>query len=273
MTTPEPGSLVGTHIEPPAGSGSGSPGGPPLLRLEGIRKRFGSVQALEGVDFDVYPNEIVALLGDNGAGKSTLIKIISGVYHPDEGSMYWNGKKTSFSSAREARSFGIEVTHQELALAEQLSVCRNIFLGKELEKRYLGGAIKLLDEKKMIEESAKLLAQLKINLPSPKVLVKFLSGGQRQSVAIGRCIYFNAKLIIMDEPTAALGVRESQAVLDLLQSLKRYTSIILITHNIRHALSVADRYFVLRHGTVIGSDRMANTDLVTIEDMMEKNIL
>lgn len=244
----------------------------PLLRVEHISKRFGPVQALDDVSMEIQHNSIVALLGDNGAGKSTLIKIISGVYHADKGDMFWNGNKVTISSPAEARNLGIEVTHQEIALSEQINVYRNVFLGKELEKRYLGGLLRLLDDKKMDDESKKLLAQLRIRVPSTEIMVRYLSGGQRQAVAIARCVYWNAKLLILDEPTAALGVTESKAVLDLLVTLKNYASVIIITHNLRHAMSVADRVVVLRHGQVIGNDTAKTLTLDTVETMMEGDI-
>lgn len=226
--------------------------GAPLVRMVGISKSFGPVQALQDVDFEVYPNEIVGLVGDNGAGKTTLIKILCGVYQPDKGEIYFQQRRVKFKSAREARDLGIEVSHQDLALVDQLNVYRNIFLGSEETKRYLG-IVSLLDEKKMANETDKLMDALKVRIPSVNSVVGTLSGGMKQAVAISRCVYFKAKLVILDEPTAALGVSEAEATLELIRRMKETSSVVVITHNLQHIFSVVDRIVVLRHGRIAGN--------------------
>jgi len=226
--------------------------GAPLVRMVGISKSFGPVEALQDVDFEVYPNEIVGLVGDNGAGKTTLIKILCGVYQPDKGEIYFQERRVKFKSPREARDLGIEVSHQDLALVDQLNVYRNIFLGSEETKRHLG-IVRLLDEKKMANETDKLMDALKVRIPSVNSVVGTLSGGMKQAVAISRCVYFKAKLVILDEPTAALGVSEAEATLELIRRMKETASVVVITHNLQHIFSVVDRIVVLRHGRIAGN--------------------
>jgi len=230
----------------------------PLVRMVGICKSFGTVQAVKDVDFEVYPNEIVGLVGDNGAGKSTLIKILCGIYPPDKGEIYFEGRRVRFRSAKEPRELGIEVTHQDLALAEQLNVYRNVFLGREEIKTHLG-MMSYLDDKKMASETRRLLENLQIKIPSVSSMVRTLSGGMRQAVAISKCAYFRAKLVIMDEPTAALGISEAEATLELIKRLKEVSSVVVITHNLQHIFYVVDRIVVLRHGQVVGSKLRLDT--------------
>jgi ABC-type sugar transport system ATPase subunit len=220
----------------------------PMLQVRQLTKRFGGLTAVDQVDLDVYPGEVVGLLGDNGAGKSTLIKMVSGVYRPDGGQIFFQGKEIKLGSPMDALDLGIETLYQDLALAENLNVYSNIFLGREKTKPFLG-FIRVLDHGTMHEESQKVLKRLEIEIPSLKSQIKTLSGGQRQAVAIGRSIYWNAKLLIMDEPTAALGVQEQRKVLDLVRVLRSQNiPIIVISHQLHDIFSVSDRLVIMRRG-------------------------
>jgi simple sugar transport system ATP-binding protein len=220
----------------------------PMLQVRQLTKRFGGLTAVDQVDLEVYPGEVVGLLGDNGAGKSTLIKMVSGVYHPDGGQIFFQGKEIRLGSPMDALELGIETLYQDLALAENLNVYSNIFLGREKTKPFLG-FIRVLDHAVMHEESQKVLNRLEIEIPSLKSHIKTLSGGQRQAVAIGRSIYWNAKLLIMDEPTAALGVQEQRKVLDLVRVLRSQNiPIIVISHQLYDIFSVTDRLVIMRRG-------------------------
>jgi simple sugar transport system ATP-binding protein len=220
----------------------------PMLQVRELTKRFGGLTAVDRVDMDVYPGEVVGLLGDNGAGKSTLIKMVSGVYHPDGGHIYFQGKEIRLGSPMDALELGIETLYQDLALAENLNVYSNIFLGRERTKPFLG-FIRVLDHAAMHGESQKVLQRLEIEIPSLRSQIKTLSGGQRQAVAIGRSIYWNAKLLIMDEPTAALGVQEQRKVLDLVRVLRSQNiPIIVISHQLHDIFSVTDRLVIMRRG-------------------------
>ncbi|MGQ9473678.1 MAG: ATP-binding cassette domain-containing protein [Candidatus Caldatribacteriaceae bacterium] len=224
----------------------------PLLEVKNIVKRFGGLVALNRVSMEVYPGEVVGLLGDNGAGKSTLIKIVSGVYRADEGEIFFEGKEVKINNPMEALKLGIETIYQDLALAENLNVYSNIFLGREKLRKALG-FISVLDHDYMLKESRKVLNRLGIEIPSLKNKIKTLSGGQRQSVAISRSIYWNAKLLIMDEPTAALGVAEQRKVLNLVRILSEQgVSIIIISHQLYDVFQVAHRLVVLRRGEKVG---------------------
>jgi len=236
-----------------------------LVRMEGISKRFGTVQALKAVDFNVKRQEIMGLVGDNGAGKSTLIKILTGVHKPDEGKIYFEGREVSFNSPKEARDLGIETVYQDLALIPLMSITRNFFLGRELVRKV--GPLNLMEHRKMDEIAAGALREIGVKVRSPDEPVAILSGGERQSVAIGRAIHFGAKLLILDEPTAALSIKESQKVLDfVLEAKERGLSIIFITHNIYHVYSVADRFTILEHGHKVAE--FAKGD-VSAEDIIE----
>ncbi|HVP18466.1 MAG TPA: ATP-binding cassette domain-containing protein [Spirochaetia bacterium] len=219
-----------------------------VLQVRGLTKRFGGLTAVDRVDLDVRPGEVVGLLGDNGAGKSTLIKMVSGVYHPDEGQILFQGREVKMGSPMDALELGIETLYQDLALAENLNVYANIFLGRERTKPFLG-FIPVLDHDVMREESSKVLKRLEIEIPSLRSQIKNLSGGQRQAVAISRSIYWNARLLIMDEPTAALGVQEQRKVLDLVRVLRgQNVPIIIISHQMYDVFSVTDRLAVMRRG-------------------------
>lgn len=229
-----------------------------LLRIQNLTKRFGGLTAVNSISLDVNVGEVIGLLGDNGAGKSTLIKMVSGVYQPDEGEIFFNGQKVEFNSPRDARDMGIETIYQDLALAENLDVGSNIFLGREILRSYLGGFIKTVDRTRMREEAVKALDRLNIRLPSLTQQVLNLSGGQRQAVAIARSIYWNAKMMIMDEPTAALGVSEQRKVLRLVKTLcDKGVPVIIISHNMQDVFAVATRIVVLRRGKKVG-ERMTN---------------
>jgi simple sugar transport system ATP-binding protein len=197
---------------------------------------------------EVYPGEVVGLLGDNGAGKSTLIKMISGVYHPDDGQIFFEGKELKLGSPVNALELGIETLYQDLALAENLNVPANIFLGREAKKPFLG-IIPVLDNDSMHEEAKKVLQRLEIEIPSLRSKIMTLSGGQRQAVAISRSIYWNAKLLIMDEPTAALGVAEQKKVLNLVRTLSSQNiPVIIISHQLYDIFAVCDRLVIMRRG-------------------------
>lgn len=240
-----------------------------LLRVENLTKRFGGLTAVDKVSMDVNIGEVVGLVGDNGAGKSTLIKMISGVYPPDEGEITFDDKKVSFDGPRAARNMGIETIYQDLALAENLDVGSNIFLGREIKNRYLGGLVSTLDRTKMREESAKVLDRLDIQIPSLTQQIRNLSGGQRQTVAVARTIYWNAKLVIMDEPTAALGVAEQRKVLTLVRTLcSQGVPVIIISHNMQDVFAVADRIVVLRRGKKVGERKASETKVDEIVSLM-----
>jgi len=225
----------------------------PLLQAVNLTKRFGGLTAVDNVGLDVNVGEVIGLVGDNGAGKSTFIKMIAGVYQPDGGELFFEGNRVSFNGPRAARDMGIETIYQDLALAENLDVGSNIFLGREIKKRYLGGMIKTLNRSKMREESASVLARLDIVIPSLTQQIRNLSGGQRQSVAIARTIYWNAKMVIMDEPTAALGVAQQRDVLKLVRTLcDQGVPVILISHNMQDVFAVSDRIVVMRRGKKVG---------------------
>jgi simple sugar transport system ATP-binding protein len=224
----------------------------PVVHMENIVKRFGTVVALDGVDFTVGRQEIMALLGDNGAGKSTLIKILMGVHTPDSGRIYFEGKPVQIRSPREARALGIEACYQDLALVNQMSIMRNFFLGRELVRRF--GPIRWLDIREMKALTHSALRNIGIDIRSASEKVEKLSGGERQSIAIGRALHFGAKLLILDEPTSALSVAETRKVLTyVLNAKERGLSVIFITHNVHHVYQVADRYTILRHGKRVGT--------------------
>lgn len=240
----------------------------PLLAVRDVTKAFGAVRALKGVSFDVRPNEVVALVGDNGAGKSTLVKILAGVHTPTSGSLVFDGQPRNFRSPAEAMTAGIETVYQDLALIEELDVADNVFLGRE---RYLGGTIGswlgLLDRRRMRTETADALEQLHINIPEPTLSVRRMSGGQRQAVAIGRGITWGRKLLLLDEPTAALGVEESEQVLSLIERVKAEgrMTFIIISHNMQDVHRMADRIIVLRQGTHVAT--LVKND-VTAQDIV-----
>ncbi len=241
----------------------------PLLQVKGVSKFFGGLTALNNVDFEVAPGEVVALLGDNGAGKSTLIKCISGVHKPEQGEILFDGNDIMHSPPAVIRDLGIQTIYQDLALAENLDVGANVFLGKEKMKRAFG-IIPVTDDDFMRTEAAKVLDRLDIHIPSLKQKLVNLSGGQRQAVAIARAIYWNAKLLIMDEPTAALGVPEQRKVLALVRSLREQNiPVILISHTMQDVMEVADRIVVMRRGKVAANMSRAEATV----DLIVKHII
>ena len=232
----------------------------PILSARELSKHFGGVAALERVSFDLFPGEVLALAGDNGAGKSTLIKAIAGVHQPDHGEIWYDGARVQFASPREARDRGIETIYQDLALADNLDVGANVFLGREPASRFLG-ILPRIDRPAMREAARRTMASLDIEIERLDIPVRALSGGQRQAVAIGRAIYWNAKVLIMDEPTAALGVPEQRKVMALIQRLKtQNVAVIFISHNLGDIFAVADRILVLRRGIKAGERRIGETD-------------
>ncbi|MHB1685288.1 MAG: ATP-binding cassette domain-containing protein [Bacilli bacterium] len=234
----------------------------PVLQAKGIQKYYGSVCAIEHIDFAIYPGEVVALLGDNGAGKSTFIKILSGVVRQNHGQILIDGKPVQFASPMEARRFGVETVYQDLALAPDLDVTANIFLGRELLRSGLLGRFGFLDKRKMRGEVSGRLDQLKVSIQSVAQIVSELSGGQRQAVSIVRAASWGRKLVIMDEPTAALGVEESAKVLDLIKQVKeRGIPVLLVTHTLPYAFDVADRIVVLRLGRSVAELKADETDI------------
>lgn len=237
------------------GQGSGRK---PLLRAEGVGKVFGSVVALEEASLQALEGEITAIVGDNGAGKSTLIKCISGVHLPDRGEIFFDGDEVRFSSPEEARRAGIETVYQNLALVDELTIWQNLFLNRELKRGV--GPIRFLDRRAMARRSDEMLSRLDIHIPSVHARVQRLSGGQRQAVAISRATGWGSKLIVMDEPTAALGVKESGRVEELIQRLREEGhSLLVISHNFDQVLRLSDQIWVMRQGRVTGGTRTKET--------------
>jgi D-xylose transport system ATP-binding protein len=238
----------------------------PLVEMRNISIAFGGIKAVDGVSVDLRPGEVVGLLGHNGAGKSTLIKILSGAYKPDAGEIYVNGEHADISTPRDAKRFGIETIYQTLALADNIDAAGNIFLGREVLTPY-----GTLDDATMEAETRKVMARLNPHFRRFKEPVKALSGGQRQSVAIARAIYFNARVLIMDEPTAALGPAETQQVADLVLQLKKEgIGIFLISHDIHDVFGLADRVSVMKNGKLVGSAKVQD---VTQDEVLGMIIL
>ena len=219
-----------------------------VVQMRNIRKHFGAVQALRGVDLVLHHNEVLGLVGDNAAGKSTLMKVLSGAYIPDGGEILIEGQTVDMANPLDARRLGIEMVYQDLALANNLDVTSNVFLGREAVSLELG-LFGVMDSRRMEQEAQRLLDRLKIDMPSVRLLVERLSGGQRQAVAIARAAAFDSRVIIMDEPTAALSVAAIDKVLDLVRELKTQgASIIIISHRLEDVYQVSDRMIVLRQG-------------------------
>lgn len=222
----------------------------PVLRAHGVVKRFGHVTALDGADFELFPAEVLAVIGDNGAGKSTLIKVLSGALQADEGEIWLDEKRVHFHSPLDARHAGIETVYQDLAVAPALDIASNLFLGREMRRRGpLGRVLRMLDKRGMRREASTHLSELKIGIPSIREAVENLSGGQRQGVAVARAAAWGQRVVIMDEPTAALGVKETGQVLDLIKRVReRGLPVILISHDMPHVFELADRIYVMRLG-------------------------
>jgi len=241
----------------------------PMLSVKNIVKRFGGLTAVNRVSMDVYPGEVVGLVGDNAAGKSTLIKCVSGVYQPEEGEIYFQGQHVHFSRPMDARNAGIETIYQDLALAGNLPVSANIFMGREAKKRYLGGLIRTLDEDFMLAESKKVLDTLDIHFADFSQRIEKLSGGQRQAIAIARAVYWKARLMIMDEPTNNLGVPEQRKVLELVRKLRdQGVPVILISHTLPDIFAVTDRIVVMHRGRKVAEKRTSETDSQQVVEYM-----
>ncbi len=239
----------------------GANSGTPLVELKDISIAFGGIKAVDHVSIDLHPGEVVGLLGHNGAGKSTLIKCLSGAYKADAGEIYINGERVDINNPRDARAYNIETIYQTLALADNLDAASNLFLGREIVGK--GGFV---DDSAMEAETRKIMARLNPNFRKFNVPVSALSGGQRQSVAIARAVYFNAKILIMDEPTAALGPQETQMVAELIQELKKQgLGIFLIEHDIHSVMKLCDRAVVMKNGQRVGT---VNVNEVTDEDIL-----
>lgn len=232
----------------------------PILKLEGIEKSFGPIRALRGVDLTLYPGEVLGLVGDNGAGKSTLMKVVSGAYIPDRGTYQLGGKEVQFRSPADARAHRLEMVYQDLSLCDTIDVAKNLFLGREPIRSFLG--MKFLDHQRLHQEAQEILERLHIKVPSTHVAVKNLSGGQRQVIAIGRAVSFDPKILILDEPTAALAVKEVGEVLELIERLKNEgAGIIFISHRLQDIMKVSDRIMFMYEGQSVAERKTSETNL------------
>jgi len=239
----------------------------PILEARGLAKRFGGINAVRDVSFSVTPGECVVLAGDNGAGKSTVIKMIAGVVEPTRGDVYFEGKRLTGKTPRQVRDSGVETIYQDLALADNLDVGLNLYLGREATRRVLG--LPVVDRKAMRTEADRILKRLGIAVPDPAAPVRTLSGGQRQAIAIARAIHWKARLVIMDEPTAALGVPEQREVMALIARMKADgVAVVLISHNLPDMFAAGDRIVVLTRGAVAGERRPAETSEEEIVRLM-----
>ncbi len=241
----------------------------PIVSMQHITKHFGGVYAVQDVSFDLYPGEVLALVGDNGAGKSTLVKILSGAFQADEGDIYIRGEKVHIEDPMQSRRFGIETIYQHLALMNNLDIPANIFMGREIRYPGVFGWLGLMNLKEMRSQSVNLLDGFEIKVPDPNREVKNLSGGQRQMVTISRAVHFQAQVIIMDEPTAALGVSETRKVYDFIHRLKENgIAVIIISHNINEIFEIADRFLVLKTGRLVGVKPKEETGIDQIVTMI-----
>lgn len=239
----------------------------PIVEMRDIKKHFGHVIALNGVSFDVHAGECHCLLGDNGAGKSTFIKVMSGVHQPTSGEMFINGEPTSFASPRDAMTAGIATVYQDLAMIPLMSISRNFWMGREPEKGRW--PFRTFDMRRANQVTMEEMRKMGINLRGPDQAVGTLSGGERQTVAITRAVYFGASVLILDEPTSALGVRQTANVLSTINRVRKQgIGIVFITHNVRHALAVGDRFTVLNRGQTLGTARRGEVDSGELQDMM-----
>lgn len=252
--------------QPSRSGGAETPSPGPLLQVRNIVKNFGAVQVLRGVDFEAAAGEVTALLGDNGAGKSTLIKCVAGTYVPDGGEIILDGVPRNFRTPHEATEAGIETVYQDLALCDNLDVVANLFLGRERVRTWIPGVMRTLSEEAMEARAREALGVLRINIPSVRNLVAQLSGGQRQSIAVAKAVLWSPKVVILDEPTAALGVAQTRQVLDLIKRLQeRGLAVIVITHNMVDVFEVADRAIVMRLGRRVAALRIRDS---TPEDVV-----
>ncbi|MES2482006.1 MAG: ATP-binding cassette domain-containing protein [Pseudomonadota bacterium] len=242
---------------------------PLVMQAKGLVKRYGQVTALDGADFELRAGEILAVIGDNGAGKSSLIKALSGATIPDEGELYLDGRRIHFRSPIDARRAGIETVYQDLAVAPAMTIAENLFLGRELRRPgLLGKLFQAIDKKKMLEESIARMNDLKVGIRSMTQAVETLSGGQRQCVAVARAAAFAQHVVIMDEPTAALGVKEGNMVLELIRRVRdKGLPVILISHNMPHVFEIADRIHIARLGrraAVVNPKKISMSDTVAV---------
>jgi ABC-type sugar transport system ATPase subunit len=233
----------------------------PVLKVEGVSKYFGAIEALVDVSLEIYPGEIVGLVGDNGAGKSTLVKCISGVHKPSQGQIYVDGQSVEFANPSDSREMGIETVYQHLGLVDELDVAGNLFLGREIvAKNPIGRFFSQLNLGEMKRQAGEALQSLHIKIPDISAPVQSMSGGQRQAVAIGRTVFWGKKLLLLDEPTAALGVEESEQVLTLLERLRdRGLPLLVISHNMQHVYRISDRIIVLRRGRKVADLKRTET--------------
>lgn len=239
----------------------------PIIRMKNIEKHFGSVIALAGVSVDVYPGECHCLLGDNGAGKSTFIKTMSGVHKPTHGEIFFEDQPMHFADPRDAISAGIATVHQHLAMIPLMSVSRNFFMGNEPVKKV--GPLKLFDHDYANKVTMEEMRKMGINLRGPDQAVGTLSGGERQTVAIARAVHFGAKVLILDEPTSALGVRQTANVLATIDKVRKQgIAVVFITHNVRHAMAVGDRFTVLNRGSTLGTAQRGQITPEELQDLM-----
>lgn len=239
--------------------------GSPVLRAVDLTKSFAGVRALDGVSFEVGKNEIVGLVGDNGAGKSTLINLLTGVYRPDRGFIEFEGEEVRFRSPADSRRAGIEPVYQTTAIVDLMNLWRNFYLGREITRGF--GPFRWLDRKQMAETCMKVMREVGVNVRSAEESVAFLSGGERQSLCIGRCMTFDAKVVLLDEPTNALSITETRKVLDFARSVRdKGMSEIIVDHNIHHIYPIVDRFVVLRRGRKVAE---LIKDDVTPEDVIE----
>ena len=242
---------------------------PLVMKATGLTKRYGQVTALDGADFELRAGEILAVIGDNGAGKSSLIKALSGATIPDEGEIFLDGQKVQFNTPIDARRAGIETVYQDLAVAPAMTIAENLFLGREIRRPgVLGSVLQMIDKKKMLEESIARMNDLKVGIRSMTQAVETLSGGQRQCVAVARAAAFAQHVVIMDEPTAALGVKEGNMVLELIRRVRdKGLPVILISHNMPHVFEIADRIHIARLGkraAVVNPKKISMSDTVAV---------
>ena len=243
----------------------------PLVAMHGISKSFGAVRALQNVSLELCPGEILGLVGDNAAGKSTLMKILSGALLPDSGEILYEGRKVHIASPRDARNVGIEMVHQDFALCKNMWIAGNIYMAREIRRGYLGSLLGLLDKPSMLSGSSEILRRQNVDIGNCRKKAGALSGGQQQSVAIARAVGFSARVVIMDEPTASLGVRQSQRLLELTRKLPQQgMSVIYITHRMQDIFALCDRIMVLKTGRNVGIFKKSD---VTIEEIVRLMIL
>ncbi len=239
----------------------------PLLRIENLTKRYGPVMALDDVTFDIRAGEVLALLGDNGAGKSTLIKVISGAIRPTGGKLLFEGRPVRFEAPSDAKALGIETVYQDLSLCTNVDTVANFFMGRELTRRFLG--LEFLREKDMQRDTEQSLEDIGTHIPSVRTKVEHLSGGQRQAIELCRFVHWGGRLVLLDEPFAALGVQQTRRGLELIKRVKEQgIAVVVITHNVLHAFQVADRIIVLRHGQVTGERDVKSTSSEEIIDLI-----